>query len=137
MHRTRREGGRDRKIEKSPLRSEALEQFRPKEQMTYAVNPLSDFQHKTGRLLLLAALIFTISRVYNSFPSPPTTTRLTGHKAARVPCSKAQGQDSRTFIQPCMRFLSMMEHVRLCAVSPMENWLGSSLNQIQGWTAVR
>ena len=30
-----------------------------------------------------------------------------------------------------------MEQVKLCAVWPMENWLGSSLNQIQGWTAVR
>ena len=33
--------------------------------------------------------------------------------------------------------LSMMEQVRLCAIWPMENWLGSSLNQIQGWTTVR
>ena len=32
---------------------------------------------------------------------------------------------------------SMMEQVRLCAVWPMENWLGSFLNQIQGWTTVR
>ena len=32
---------------------------------------------------------------------------------------------------------SMMEHVRLCAVWPMENWLGSSLNQMQGWTTVQ
>ena len=31
---------------------------------------------------------------------------------------------------------SMMEQVRLCAVWPMENWLGSSLNQIQGWNTV-
>ena len=31
----------------------------------------------------------------------------------------------------------MMEHVRLCAVWLMENWLGSSLNQTQGWTTVR
>ena len=30
-----------------------------------------------------------------------------------------------------------MEQVRLCAVWPTENWLGSSLNQIQGWTTVR
>ena len=30
----------------------------------------------------------------------------------------------------------MTEQVRLCALWPMENWLGSSLNQIQGWTAV-
>ena len=30
-----------------------------------------------------------------------------------------------------------VEKVRLYAVSPMENWLGSSLNQIQGWTTVR
>ena len=32
---------------------------------------------------------------------------------------------------------SMMEQVRLCAVWPIENWLGSSLNQIQVWTTVR
>ena len=32
---------------------------------------------------------------------------------------------------------SMMEQVRLCAVWPMENWLGSSLNQTQGWTTFR
>ena len=32
---------------------------------------------------------------------------------------------------------SMMDLVRLCAVSPMENRLGSSFNQIQGWTNVR
>ena len=32
---------------------------------------------------------------------------------------------------------SMMEQVRLCAVWPMENWLGCSLNHIQGWTTVR
>ena len=31
----------------------------------------------------------------------------------------------------------MMEQARLCAVWPMEEWLGSSLNQIQGWTIVR
>ena len=27
--------------------------------------------------------------------------------------------------------------VRLCAVLPMENWPGSSLNQMQGWTTVQ
>ena len=32
---------------------------------------------------------------------------------------------------------SMMELVRLCAVWPTENWLGSSLYQIRGWTTVR
>ena len=31
----------------------------------------------------------------------------------------------------------MMEQVRLCSVWPMENWLGSPLNQIQDWTTVR
>ena len=31
----------------------------------------------------------------------------------------------------------MMEQVRLCAVWSTENWLGTSLNQAQGWTAVR
>ena len=32
---------------------------------------------------------------------------------------------------------SMLEQVRLCAVYPMEYWLGGSLNHIQGWTTVR
>ena len=32
---------------------------------------------------------------------------------------------------------SMIEQVRLCAVLPMENWLGSSVNHIQGCTTVR
>ena len=32
---------------------------------------------------------------------------------------------------------SMKEQVRLCAVWPMENFIGSSLNQTQGWTTVR
>ena len=36
-----------------------------------------------------------------------------------------------------VRGFSMMEQVRLCAVWPMENWLCSSLNQIQGWSIVR
>ena len=31
---------------------------------------------------------------------------------------------------------SMMEQVRLCAVWPTENWLGSSMNHIQGWRTV-
>ena len=31
----------------------------------------------------------------------------------------------------------MMEQVRICAVWPTDNWLGYSLNQIQGWTTVR
>ena len=31
----------------------------------------------------------------------------------------------------------MMEQVRICAVWPTENWHGTSLNQIQGWTTVR
>ena len=30
-----------------------------------------------------------------------------------------------------------MEQVGLCAVWHMKNWLGSSLNKIQGWTTVR
>ena len=32
---------------------------------------------------------------------------------------------------------SMMEQVIIFAVWPMENWLGTSLNQILGWTTVR
>ena len=31
---------------------------------------------------------------------------------------------------------SMMERVRLCAVWPTENWLGSSLNHLQGWIII-
>ena len=30
-----------------------------------------------------------------------------------------------------------MIRLRLCAVCSMENWLGSSLNQVQGWNTVR
>ena len=36
-----------------------------------------------------------------------------------------------------MRFLHDGTGHRLCAVWPTENWLGSSLNPIQGWTTVR
>ena len=45
-------------------------------------------------------------------------------------------QESRIIGQPTnpASGFSMME---LCAVWPMDNWLGSSLNQIQGWTTVR
>ena len=32
---------------------------------------------------------------------------------------------------------SMTEQVRLCAVWPMENWLGSSFNHLQDWTTTR
>ena len=32
--------------------------------------------------------------------------------------------------------LSMMEQARLCAIWPMENWLGTSMNHIQGWMTV-
>ena len=32
---------------------------------------------------------------------------------------------------------SMIKQVRLCAVWPLENWLGSSVNHIQGWRTVR
>ena len=31
---------------------------------------------------------------------------------------------------------SMIEQVRVCVVWPMENWLGSSMNHIQGWMTV-
>ena len=31
----------------------------------------------------------------------------------------------------------VMEQVRICAVWPTDNWLGYSLNHIQGWTTVR
>ena len=47
--------------------------------------------------------------------------------------------DGRIFghsLNPVCGF-SMMEQVRLCAVWPMENWLGTSLNQIRGWSSVR
>ena len=54
----------------------------------------------------------------------------------RRPFSKACLQHSQTVIQPCMWFLFMMEQVRLCAVWPTENWLGSSMNYIQGLRTV-
>ena len=39
-----------------------------------------------------------------------------------------------SFIPVCG--FSMIEQVRLCAVCPIENWLGSSLNHIQARTTV-
>ena len=40
----------------------------------------------------------------------------------------------RSFIQPGLVCgFSMMEQVMLCTVRPAENWLGSSMNHIQGW----
>ena len=54
-----------------------------------------------------------------------------------VPEFLALKHDSRIFGQtssPCG--FSMMEHVRLCAEWPIENWLGSSLNLIRGSTTV-
>ena len=50
----------------------------------------------------------------------------------------SEDHDSSIFRQssnPVCGF-SMMEQVRLCAVWPMENWLGSSMNHIQGWRTV-
>ena len=49
------------------------------------------------------------------------------------PFSKACLQHSQR--QVCG--FSVMEQVRLCAVWPTENWLGSSLNHMQGWMTVR
>ena len=46
-----------------------------------------------------------------------------------------ESHDSSIFSQssnPVSGF-SMMEQVRLCALWPMQNWRGLSLNQIQGW----
>ena len=48
----------------------------------------------------------------------------------RHPFSKARQQHPQTVIQPRVCDFSMMEQVRLCAIWPTENWLGSSLNRI-------
>ena len=55
---------------------------------------------------------------------------------AEVLALKHESKIFRQSSNPVYGF-SMMEKVRLCAVWPMENWLGSSLNQIHGWTTVR
>ena len=57
--------------------------------------------------------------LWSEFLAPRHESRILGHSSNPV-CG-----------------FSMMEPVRLCAVLPMENWLGSSLNQLQGWTNVR
>ena len=47
--------------------------------------------------------------------------------------------DSRIIRQssnPVLCGFSMTEQVRLCVVLPTENWLGSSMNPIQGWKTV-
>ena len=59
------------------------------------------------------------SRVHPEFLALKQESRILGHSSNPV-CG-----------------FCMMEQVRLCAVWPMENWLGSSLNKIPGWTTVR
>ena len=60
-----------------------------------------------------------------------TTTRFTPEIYSEEHTSRIFRQSSN----PISGF-SMMEQVRLCAVWPMENWLGSSMNHIQGWITV-
>ena len=57
----------------------------------------------------------------------------------RVPEFLALNHNSRILGQPSNPVcgFSVMEQVILCAVLPTENWLSSSLNQIQGWTTVQ
>ena len=68
-----------------------------------------------------------------------TTTDDDENESGAEPEFLALKQESRILGQtsnPVCGF-SMMEQVRLCSVWPMENWLGSPLNQIQDWTTVR
>ena len=64
-----------------------------------------------------------------------------GHAAAAQPPQADilfLKQDSSIFRQssnPVCGF-SVLEQVRLCAVWPTENWLGYSMNHIQGWKTV-
>ena len=58
------------------------------------------------------------------------------HSTAEFLALKHKSRILRHSSNPVCGF-SMMEQIRLCAVWPMENWLGSSLNQIQGWTTVQ
>ena len=44
--------------------------------------------------------------------------------------------DRRIFRPNPVCGFSMMEQVRLCAVWPRENWLGSSMNQKQAWMTI-
>ena len=60
----------------------------------------------------------------------------TEYEEAELFALKHKSRILRHLSNPVCGF-SMMEQGRLCAVLPMENWLGSSLNQIQGWTTVR
>ena len=54
---------------------------------------------------------------------------------SRDPFLKHDGRILRQSSRPVC-CLSMMEQVRLCGVWATENWLGSSMNQIQGWMTV-
>ena len=69
----------------------------------------------------------------------PLPSFLVAHYSQQQPDFLALKQESRILghsSDPLCGF-SMMQQVMLCAVWPMENWLGSYLYHIQGWTTVR
>ena len=68
--------------------------------------------------------------------SPPSPKRYSGGFGAEFLALNHESSIFRQSSNPVCGF-SMMEQVRLCSVWPTENWLGASLNQIQGWTTVQ
>ena len=64
-----------------------------------------------------------------------TRERDEGKEQIGHPFPKPDSSILRQSSNPICSF-SMMEQVRLCAVWPMKNWLGSSMNHIKGWMTV-
>ena len=77
------------------------------------------------------------------FPPPPPTPSNTAanfssysfRPSTEILFLKHDSSIFRQSFNPVHGF-SMMEQGRICAVWPTENWLGSSMNHIQGWRTV-
>ena len=74
-----------------------------------------------------------ISRLSGEIAANSAQVRITN----RVPCSSLKHESRILGHSNHVCAFSIMELVRLCAVWPTENWLGSSLNQTRGRTTVR
>ena len=97
---------------RSYLASKLSKQVRAPEHFIFNRHPNRPYQRSTGYLSIWAAFA-------SEFLGLKHESRILRHSSNPVCC------------------FFMIEQVRLCAVWFAENWLGSSLNQIQVWTTVQ
>ena len=99
--------------------------------------PLCDFHWPTSMLTLTCVMLVGFGVARRSYLK--ITERVGNFTVTLLPellTLKHKSRILRHSSNPVCGFF-MMEQDRLCAVWPMENWLGSSQNQIQDWTTVR